>query len=77
MGKAKKGQKYGQPVPEKVPLDEQIASGRVSKTKEKYKIRLRAEEEGVRILIYFYKNIFKLLLFFFFSMLMQNQQKKF
>ena len=47
MGKAKKEKKFGQPVPTKVPLDEQITSGRVAKTKGKYKIRLRAEEEGV------------------------------
>lgn len=53
MGKAtaKKDKKYGQPVQEQLPLDEQIAQGRVakSKTSNKFKLRLRAEEEGVSI----------------------------
>lgn len=45
MGKSKKEGKNNQPNP-KVPLDEQISQGRVSKPKNN-KIRLRAEEEGV------------------------------
>lgn len=51
MGKAtaKKDKKYGQPVQDLQPLDEQIIQGRVSKTKNKYKLKLRAEEDGVSI----------------------------
>lgn len=47
MGKTKKGQKFGQPIAPKVPLDEQIIQGKVAKTKGQYKLRLRAEEESV------------------------------
>lgn len=47
MGKPRKDAKFGQPVAAKVPLDEQIVTGKVAKTKGKFKIRLRAEEEGV------------------------------
>lgn len=48
MGKPKKSKKFGHPAaPSKVSLDEQITQGRVAKSKEKTKIRLRAEEEMV------------------------------
>lgn len=66
MGKAtaKKDKKYGQPVQEQLPLDEQIAQGRVakSKTSNKFKLRLRAEEEGVST----YIKCFKLLSLYYF-----------
>lgn len=48
MGKPKKGKKFGHAAaPSKVALDEQISQGRVAKSKDKLKIRLRAEEEMV------------------------------
>lgn len=48
MGKPKKSKKFGHPAaPSKMALDEQITQGRVAKSKEKMKIRLRAEEEMV------------------------------
>lgn len=48
MGKPKKSKKFGHAAaPSKVALDEQISQGRVAKSKDKFKIRLRAEEEMV------------------------------
>lgn len=48
MGKTKKGFKNEVRTQEKTPLDEQIMSGKVVRSKNKVKIRLRAEEEDVR-----------------------------
>lgn len=45
MGKTRKSHKNE--IRAQVPLDEQITSSRVVKSKNKVKIRLRAEEEGV------------------------------
>lgn len=47
MGKTRKGFKNEIRAPEKTPLDEQITSGKVVRSKNKLKIRLRAEEEDV------------------------------
>lgn len=47
MGKTRKGFKNEVRVQEKTPLDEQILSGKVVRSKNKVKIRLRAEEEDV------------------------------
>lgn len=50
MGKpVKKEKRFGQPVQNLQPLDEQITEGKTSKTKNKFKLRLRAEEEGVSL----------------------------
>lgn len=45
MGKTRKSHKNE--VRTQMPLDEQITSSRVVKSKNKTKVRLRAEEEGV------------------------------
>lgn len=47
MGKTRKGFKNEIRAQEKTPLDEQITSGKVVRSKNKVKIRLRAEEEDV------------------------------
>lgn len=47
MGKTRKGFKNEVRTQEKTPLDEQILSGKVARSKNKMKIRLRAEEEDV------------------------------
>lgn len=47
MGKARKNMKYAVKDSEKMALDEQITSGRVVRTKNKVKIRMRAEEDEV------------------------------
>lgn len=53
MGKTRKGFKNEIRAQEKTPLDEQITSGKVVRSKNKVKIRLRAEEEDVsRMSIY-------------------------
>lgn len=52
MGKTRRS-KYAVKTSEKIPLDEQITSGRVVRSKNKVKIRLRAEEEGVSFNINF------------------------
>lgn len=49
MGKTRKGFKNEVRTQEKTPLDEQITSGKVVRSKNKVKIRLRAEEEDVSI----------------------------
>lgn len=49
MGKTRKGFKNEIRVQDKTPLDEQILSGKVVRSKNKVKIRLRAEEEDVSI----------------------------
>lgn len=49
MGKTRKGFKNEIRAQEKTPLDEQITSGKVVRSKNKVKIRLRAEEEDVSI----------------------------
>lgn len=46
MGKTRKSHKNE--IRSQMPLDEQITSSRMVKNKNKLKIRLRAEEEGVR-----------------------------
>lgn len=48
MGKTRKSLKYAVNTTEKMPLDEQITSGRVVRSKNKAKIRMRAEEDEVR-----------------------------
>lgn len=45
MGKTKKSFKNEIRTQEKTPLDEQILSGKVVRSKNKFKIRFRAEEE--------------------------------
>lgn len=50
MGKTRKSFKNEVRTQEKTPLDEQITSGKVVRSKTKVKIRLRAEEEDVSIL---------------------------
>lgn len=52
MGKTRKGFKNEIRAQEKTPLDEQITSGKVVRSKNKVKIRLRAEEENVSIHVY-------------------------
>lgn len=47
MGKTKKSFKNEIRTQDKTPLDEQILSGKVARSKNKVKIRLRAEEENV------------------------------
>lgn len=47
MGKTRKGFKNEIRTQDKTPLDEQILSGKVARSKNKVKIRLRAEEENV------------------------------
>lgn len=47
MGKTRKGFKNEIKTQDKTPLDEQILSGKVVRSKNKVKIRLRAEEEDV------------------------------
>lgn len=47
MGKTRKSFKNEIRAQEKTPLDEQITSGKVVRSKNKVKIRLRAEEEDV------------------------------
>lgn len=47
MGKTRKSNKNEIRTQEKVPLDEQITSGKVVRNKNKFKLRLRAEEEDV------------------------------
>lgn len=49
MGKTRKNNKYAVNTNEKMPLDEQITSGRVVRSKNKVKIRMRAEENEVRL----------------------------
>lgn len=66
MGKARKS-KYAVKSNEKVPLDQQLTAGGVTKSKNKVKIRLRAEEEGVSKIIYFLITINVLLNKFFFA----------
>lgn len=51
MGKTRKKDKYAVNSSEKMPLDEQITAGRVARTKNKVKIRLRAEEEEVNCVL--------------------------
>lgn len=52
MGKTRKSTKNMLKHSEKVPLDEQITSGRVARNKNKSKVRLRADdEEEVYILV--------------------------
>lgn len=48
MGKTRKNFKSAVKNNEKLPLDEQITSGRVARSKNKGKIRMRAEEDEVR-----------------------------
>lgn len=48
MGKTRKNFKYAVNSNEKMPLDEQITSGGVVRSKNKVKIRMRAEEDEVR-----------------------------
>lgn len=50
MGKTRKGFKNEVRTQDKQPLDEQILSGKVVRTKNKFKLRLRAEEEDVSTL---------------------------
>lgn len=45
MGKTRKTNKYAVRDSEKLPLDEQINAGRVVRSKNKVKIRLRADDE--------------------------------
>lgn len=52
MGKTRKGFKNEIKAQDKTPLDEQIISGKVVRSKNKVKIRLRAEEEDVSRHIY-------------------------
>lgn len=47
MGKTRKSFKNEIRTQDKTPLDEQILSGKVVRSKNKVKIRLRAEEEDV------------------------------
>lgn len=82
MGKTRKGFKNEVRAQEKTPLDEQILSGKVVRSKNKVKIRLRAEEEDVSTVqrmqfkvINFYFNEFSLILLL--SMSMHDQRKKF
>lgn len=49
MGKTRKSFKNEIRTQEKTPLDEQITSGKVVRSKNKVKIRLRAEEEDVSL----------------------------
>lgn len=47
MGKTRKGFKNELRTQDKTPLDEQITSGKIARNKNKFKLRLRAEEEDV------------------------------
>lgn len=47
MGKTRKSFKNEIRTQDKTPLDEQILSGKVARNKNKFKLRLRAEEEDV------------------------------
>lgn len=47
MGKTRKSTKNEIRTQEKQPLDEQIIAGKVARNKNKFKVRLRAEEENV------------------------------
>lgn len=54
MGKSKKNNRINTNLGFKKPLDQEIEDGRVRKPKNRNKLRLRAEEEDVRICGFFF-----------------------
>lgn len=59
MGKTRKNLKYAVNSSQKQSLDEQLTSGRVARSKNKVKIRMRAEEDEVRTSLQINKTITK------------------